>query len=72
MLFNFFRKTKNQEKKLSRSQVFSKIAEAKRNGRTSVHIDASIPLDLCNELSLMGYSAYPTPTSGTNIYWKNS
>lgn len=72
MLFNFLRKTENQEKKPSRSEVFSKIAEAKQNKRTSVHIDASISLDLCNELSLMGYSAYPTPVLGTNIYWKNS
>ena len=71
MSFNFLRKTENQ-KKTSRSEVFSKIAEAKRNERTYVHIGASISLDLHNELRVMGYSAYETPGLGTDIYWKNS
>lgn len=73
MLFNFFRKTETQKKETSRSEVLSKIAKAKRNGRTSVHIDARIPLELHDELSLMGCSVYTKPGfSGTNIYWKKS
>ena len=74
MLFNFLRKTETQKKEPSRSEVFSKIAEAKRNGRSRVHIDGRISLELFNELSLMGHSVYYAQPgfSGTNIYLKNS
>ena len=73
MLFKFLRKTeKFQKKEANRAEVFSKIAEAKRNGRTSVHIEDKILLELSNELNVMGYSVYSTSGfSGTNIYWKN-
>ena len=71
MLFNF-KKRKLEKEETSRSEVFSRIAEAKRNGRTDVHIDARISMELYNELSLMGHSVYINPRfSSTHIYWKN-
>ncbi len=72
MKFFSLKRTETPKEQASRSEVFSKIAEAKRNEYNSVHIDAPISLDLFNELSLMGYDAYYVSGHlATDIYWKN-
>lgn len=69
-MFNF-RKEK-VKKEISRSEIFSELANAKQSGQSFVCIDGILTSELCNELKVMGCLVYPNYRfSNTHIYLKN-